>query len=113
AGGEGPALHLIHRRGRRPLWLVEDRQILAGQQGHFVRPVLIVNATDHDTQMGHGTSPGNDKGIRTMGLFCHMAAASDHQGTDPSTYTRYPVSRSLPVPFRLLRAFLRSDWPAF
>ena len=26
-----------------------------------------------------------------MGLFCHMPAASDHQGTDPNTYTRYPI----------------------
>src|SRR5438128_39865 len=28
-----------------------------------------------------------------MGLFCHMPAASDHQGTDPNTYTRNPKTR--------------------
>src|SRR2546425_7750147 len=29
-----------------------------------------------------------------MGLFCHRPAASAQQGTDPSTYARYPLARS-------------------
>ena len=28
-----------------------------------------------------------------MPLFCHRPPASDHQGTDPSTYARYPNTR--------------------
>jgi hypothetical protein len=88
AAGDGLGLHLIQRRVRHQLLGVEGGQIDAVERCQSLGGLLIVNATDQDTQASHGILQNGGGKLRALSRLSHISGLADHRATDPSAYTR-------------------------